>query len=71
MQLQNRLCNEFVEGVGTFIQVARQHLRVDNKTRCPCRQCLNVRFHDLVTIEQYLIRYGFSSSNGGLINSKM
>ena len=62
MQLQNRLCNEFVEGVRTFIQAARQHLRVDNKTRCPCRQCLNVRFHDLVTIEQHLIRYGFSSS---------
>ena len=62
MQLQNRLCNEFVEGVGTFIQAARQHLRVDNKTRCPCRQCLNVRFHDLVIIEQRLIRYGFSSS---------
>ena len=39
-----------------------QHLRVDNKTHCPCRQCLNVRFHDLVTIEQHLIRYGFSSS---------
>ena len=62
MQLQNRLCNEFVEGVGTLIQAARQHLRVDNKTRCPCRQCLNVRFHDLVIIEQRLIRYGFSSS---------
>ena len=36
--------------------------QMDNKTRCPCIQCLNVRFHDLVTIEQHLIRYGFSSS---------
>ncbi|KAL6311243.1 hypothetical protein AAG906_026804 [Vitis piasezkii] len=50
MQLQNRLCNEYVEGVRTFIQ-QKQHLRVDNKTRCPCRQ-----------FEQHLIRYGFSSS---------
>ena len=62
MQLKDRLCNEYVEGVRTFIQAARQHLRVDDKTRCPCRQCLNVRFQDLVTVEQHLIRYGFSSS---------
>ncbi|KAL6323438.1 hypothetical protein AAG906_039008 [Vitis piasezkii] len=62
MQLQNRLCNEYVEGVRTFIQAAKQHLRVDNKTRCPCRQCLNVRFQDLIIVEQHLIRYGFSSS---------
>ena len=48
--------------MGTFIQAGRQHLRVDNKARCPCRQCLNVRFHDLVIIEQHLIIYGFSSS---------
>ena len=59
MQLQNRLCNKYVEGVRTFIQAAKKHLRADNKTRCPCR---NVRFNDLVTIEQHLIRYGFSSS---------
>ena len=62
MQLKDRLCNEYVEGVRTFIQAARQHLRVDDKTRCPCQQCLNVRFQDLVTVEQHLIRYGFSSS---------
>ncbi|KAL6331580.1 hypothetical protein AAG906_011520 [Vitis piasezkii] len=52
MQLQNRLCNEYVEGVRTFIQAAKQHLRVDNKTRCPY----------LIMVEQHLIRYGFSSS---------
>ena len=62
MQLKDRLCNEYVEGVRTFIQATKQHLRVDDKTRCPCRQCLNVRFQDLVTVEQHLIRYGFSSN---------
>ena len=55
MQLKDRLCNEYVEGVRTFIQATKQHLRVDDKTQCPCRQYLNVRFQDLVTVEQHLI----------------
>ena len=31
-------------------------------TRCPCRDCQNARFNDLLTIERHLIRFGFSMS---------
>ena len=62
MWLPNRLSRDYVEGVTSFIQVAKEHLRWDNKTRCPCRDCQNARFNDLLTIERHLIRFGFSRS---------
>ena len=62
MWLPNRLSRDYVEGVKSFIQVAKEHLRWDNKTRCPCRDCQNARFNDLLTIERHLIRFGFSRS---------
>ena len=37
-------------------------MRWDNKTHCPCRDCQNARFNDLLTIECHLIRFGFSRS---------
>ncbi|WKA12924.1 hypothetical protein VitviT2T_030267 [Vitis vinifera] len=62
MWLPNRLSRDYVERVKSFIQVAKEHLRWDNKTRCPCRDCQNARFNDLLTIERHLIRFGFSRS---------
>ena len=62
MWFPNRLSRDYVEGVKSFIQVAKEHLRWDNKTRCPCRDCQNARFNDLLTIERHLIRFGFSRS---------
>ena len=62
MWLPNRLSGDYVEGVKSFIQVAKEHLQWDNKTRCPCRDCQNARFNDLLTIERHLIRFGFSRS---------
>ena len=60
--MPNRLSRDYIEGVKSFIQVAKEHLRWDNKTRCPCRDCQNTRFNDLLTIESHLIRFGFSRS---------
>ena len=62
IRLPNRLSQDYVEGVKSFIEVAKEHLRWDNKTRCPCRDCQNARFNDLLTIESHLIRFGFSRS---------
>lgn len=73
MWLPNRLSRDYVEGVKSFIQVAKEHLRWDNKTRCPCRDCQNARFNDLLTIERHLIRFGFSRSyqNGFFMGKNM
>ncbi|KAL6347000.1 hypothetical protein AAG906_012251 [Vitis piasezkii] len=57
MWLPNRLSRDYVEGVKSFIQVAKEHLRWDNKTRCPCRDCQNAGFNDLLIIE--LIKMDF------------
>ena len=62
IRLPNRLSQNYVEGVKSFIEVAKEHLRWDNKTRCPCRACQNARFNDLLTIERHLIRFGFLRS---------
>ena len=62
IRLPNRLSQDYVEGVKSFIEVAKEHLRWDNKTRCPCRDCQNARFNDLLIIESHLIRFGFSRS---------
>ena len=60
IKLANRLSR--IEGVKSFIQVAKEHLWWDNKTRCPCRDCQNTQFNDLLTIEIHLIRFGFLRS---------
>ena len=62
MWFPNRLSRDYVEGVTSFIQVEKEHLRWDNKTCCPCRDCQNAQFNDLLTIERHLIRFGFSRS---------
>ena len=62
IKLPNRLSRYYIEGVKSFIQVAKEHLRWDNKTRCPRRDCQSTRFNDLLTIESHLIRFGFSKS---------
>ena len=62
MWLSDKLSKDYVKGVKPFIEVAKEHLRWDKKTRCPCRDCQNERFNDLLTIECHLIRFGFSRS---------
>ena len=41
IRLPNRLFQDYVEGVKSFIEVTKEHLRWDNKTCCPCRDCEN------------------------------
>ena len=37
----DRLSKNYGKGVKLVIKVAKEHLRWDNMTRCPCRDCQN------------------------------
>ena len=62
MWLLDRLSKDYVKWVKSFIEVSKEHLRWNNKTRCPCRDYQNARFNDLLTVECHFIRFGFSRS---------
>lgn len=57
---EDRLSDEYVRGVESFIELAKHHLNKDNKTRCPCQLCLNKDFHDIKVVERHLWVKGFS-----------
>ncbi|VVA32238.1 PREDICTED: transposase [Prunus dulcis] len=49
-----------MDGIASFMRVAIQHVNEKNKTRCPCRKCLNTRWHTLQTVHAHLWEYGMS-----------
>ncbi|XP_060974565.1 uncharacterized protein LOC133039673 [Cannabis sativa] len=50
----NKLSEEYTNGVSTFINLARSHLNDENKTPCPCTDCVNFYYHELETVERHL-----------------
>ncbi|XP_062080223.1 uncharacterized protein LOC133784977 [Humulus lupulus] len=58
----NKLSMEYTNGVSNFITLACGHLNDENKTRCPCTQCVNFYYYELETIERHLWVNGFSKS---------
>ncbi|KAM6572621.1 hypothetical protein CsatA_016701 [Cannabis sativa] len=60
MYLQDRQSKEYVDGVKSFLELAKEstRLRLD-EVRCPCGGCKNRRTYNLKTIESHLYRYGF------------
>lgn len=59
MYLRNRLRKEYIDGVKSFVEVARLNLNEHREARCPCWDCKNSRIYKLDTIEQHLYRHGF------------
>ncbi|KAK0572225.1 hypothetical protein LWI29_028116 [Acer saccharum] len=62
MKLSNRFCKAYMDGVSLFIDVAKHHLNEDGKTRCPCRNCLNVEYKKIDDVIADLYKYGISQS---------
>ena len=58
----DKLSIEYTNGVSSFITLARGHLNDENKTRCPCTQCVNFYYYELETVERHLWVNGFSKS---------
>ncbi|KAK1570474.1 hypothetical protein Q3G72_002476 [Acer saccharum] len=59
---RNRLSKEYRDGIQSFTDVARNYLDQDNKTLCPCRDCLNTSSHNISTLKAHLREYRFSRS---------
>lgn len=62
MNLRDRLCKEYVNGIRTFIQVAKNHVNKDGKSRCPCRDCQNAFWKSINDIEIHLYRFGIATT---------
>ncbi|KAJ9684632.1 hypothetical protein PVL29_016883 [Vitis rotundifolia] len=58
MNLQNRLSNEYANGVKTFLQVAKNQVNQNGKIHCPCKHCQNAFWKSIYDIETYLYKCG-------------
>lgn len=57
---QDKLSDEYTNGVESFIEPAKNHLDNDNKTCCSCRHCRNVYVQKIDVVERHLWLKGFS-----------
>ncbi|KAL2492096.1 Uncharacterized protein Adt_27724 [Abeliophyllum distichum] len=62
MRLGNRLSNEYLAGVNSFMELAKLCLDENNEVRCPCRNCQNAFFQSLDVVESHLYLPGISAS---------
>ena len=60
INLKDRASSEYFDGVANFIEIATNHLDEEERTRCPCSNCLNVNWNRLDVIERHLYKYGMS-----------
>ena len=60
MFLRHRFQPKFTQGLQTFINVAKEHLNHENKTRCPCLKCQNGEYFTLKEIHSHIMVNGFA-----------
>ncbi|KAJ4710237.1 Transposon protein, putative, CACTA, En/Spm sub-class [Melia azedarach] len=60
MQLQDRLSQEYVDGINSFMKVAKKCADATNCIRCPCIRCLNVLIYPLDVVDHHLYQFGIS-----------
>ncbi|XP_031395832.1 uncharacterized protein LOC116207115 isoform X2 [Punica granatum] len=58
MKLRDHFCLEYAEGVREFMRVATQHAGSGNRVRCPCKNCKNCYFRQLLEVKRHLLLYG-------------
>ncbi|KAK3206780.1 hypothetical protein Dsin_020826 [Dipteronia sinensis] len=62
MRLRNRLCEEYIDGVNSFMDAANKCKDENNCVRCPCRDCQNAFFEPLSVVQAHLYNFGISAS---------
>nr|KAJ0207053.1 hypothetical protein LSAT_V11C500252530 [Lactuca sativa] len=60
--LQNRRCPEFIKGLNSFIEIAKNHVDDEGKTCCPCIDCVNMFRHIVTTVYAHIHDRGFEDS---------
>ena len=56
MHLKNRLSQEYIVVVNSFIEVAKKCVDQNSQVRCPCRKCQKKNFQPLDVVEDHLYR---------------
>ncbi|KAL8511956.1 hypothetical protein ACS0TY_018425 [Phlomoides rotata] len=51
----------YVAGVKSFMQFVRTHMGPDCDVRCPCKNCLNLRFRDQRTVTHHILENGIDT----------
>ena len=54
-----RLSVEFAAGMTEFMTMARQHVNIEGRVKCPCKRCNNVLMQQIPDIENHLFIRGF------------
>ena len=54
-----RLSVEFAGGMTEFMAIARQHVNIEGRVKCPCKRCNNVLMQKIPDIENHLFIRGF------------
>jgi hypothetical protein len=49
---------EYIDGIQSFIEVARQHVNAKNKTPCPCVKCQNKKDQTIPVVQMHLASNG-------------
>ncbi|KAF7133467.1 hypothetical protein RHSIM_Rhsim09G0074400 [Rhododendron simsii] len=58
MQLKDRWCSTYVEGVRDFLRIANNYVGQGGKIRCPCKNCNNVYIRQPYEVKQHLFLHG-------------
>ncbi|KAG5559528.1 hypothetical protein RHGRI_009153 [Rhododendron griersonianum] len=58
MQLKDRWCSTYVEGVRDFLRIANNYAGQGGKIRCPYKNCNNVYIRQIYEVKQHLFLHG-------------
>lgn len=59
--IQNRRLRykpEYIDGILSFIEVAKQHVNATGRTPCPCVKCLNKKYQTIPVVQMHLAKNG-------------
>ncbi|KAM2473958.1 hypothetical protein PS1_006731 [Malus domestica] len=58
IQNPNRCTDEYLDGIGDFIDFARTHNPSATRIRCPCKRCNNTLRETIENVRFHLVRNG-------------
>ncbi|KAF2294805.1 hypothetical protein GH714_019400 [Hevea brasiliensis] len=56
---KNKFSSEYIQGVRSFLDVAKQHVDSSGRIRCPCKNCNNCYLKKVAEVKQDLFLHGF------------
>ncbi|XP_057986632.1 uncharacterized protein LOC131171176 [Hevea brasiliensis] len=57
---KNKFSSEYIQGVRSFLDVAKQNVDSNGRIRCPCKNCNNCYLKKVAEVKQDLFLHGFA-----------